>query len=319
MRGRAETASVSLLASILDQKAAISYSDPHFADTNWKSLLSVSAERTTQNPLFTARLGQASFQISHALNSSGNKRLQFQYDYQRTTLTNLLILNFVPPEDQAIHLSTLSASFVNDTRDKPLDAHRGVFQTVNVSFSPTFLGSTDNVARFFGQTAYYRQVKPWMVWANNVRLGLVSSFAGSHVPFSERFFSGGADSLRGFPLNGAGPQATALLCAAENDLASCTAEVAVPAGGHQLFIFNSEGRFPIPINSALGGAIFYDGGNVYEGINLSHFASGYSNSVGFGLRYQTPVGPIRIDLGRNLNPVPGEKRTQIFVTLGQQF
>jgi len=319
MRGRAETASVSLLASILDQKAAISYSDPHFADTNWKSLLSVSAERTTQNPLFTARLGQASFQISHALNSSGNKRLQFQYDYQRTTLTNLLILNFVPPEDQAIHLSTLSASFVNDTRDKPLDAHRGVFQTVNVSFSPTFLGSTDNVARFFGQTAYYRQVKPWMVWANNVRLGLVSSFAGSHVPFSERFFSGGADSLRGFPLNGAGPQATALLCAAENDPASCTAEVAVPAGGHQLFIFNSEGRFPIPINSALGGAIFYDGGNVYEGINLSHFASGYSNSVGFGLRYQTPVGPIRIDLGRNLNPVPGEKRTQIFVTLGQQF
>jgi outer membrane protein insertion porin family len=327
MRGRAETASVSALASTLDQQLSFSYTDPHFDGTNWKSLLSFSGERSTQNPLFTARLGQASFQLSRALNASGNKRVQFEYDYQRTSLTNLLILNFVPPEDQNIHLSTFSASFVNDTRDKPLDAHRGVFQTVNLGFSPTFFGSSDNVARFFGQTAFYKQVEPWLVWANNFRLGLVSSFAGSHVPFSERFFSGGADSLRGFPLNGAGPQATALLCTMLNDPASCTAQVAVPTGGHQLFIFNSEGRFPLPIplqspvdlSHNLGGVIFYDGGNVYEGINLSHFFSGYSNTVGVGLRYNTPVGPIRFDIGRNLNPVPGQNATQVFVTLGQQF
>lgn len=319
MFGRAQTASVSALASVLDQRLTFSYADPHFFGTNWSSLLSVSGERTTQNPLFTARLGQASFQVSRPLNAAATKRLQFQYSYTRTTLTNLLILNFVPPDDQSIHLSTLSASFVNDTRDKPLDAHRGVFQTLNLSVSPTWMGSTDNVARFFGQTAYYRELKPWMVWANNVRIGLVSSFGGTHVPFSERFFSGGADSLRGFPLNGAGPQATALLCTAQNDPASCTAQIAVPTGGHQLFIFNSEGRFPIPLKSGLGGVIFYDGGNVYEGINVSHFWSGYSNTVGFGLRYQTPVGPIRVDIGHNLNPVPGLKTTQVFVTLGQAF
>ncbi len=319
MRGKAETASVSILASTLDQKLALSYSDPHFEGTNWKSLLSLSAERTTQNPLFTARLGEASFQLSRALNATGNKRLQFQYDFQRTTLTHLMILDFVPVEDQNIHLSTFSASFVNDTRDKALDAHSGVFQTVNLSFSPTFFGSSDNVGRFFGQTAFYKQVKPWMVWANNFRLGLVTSWAGSHVPFSERFFSGGADSLRGFPLNGAGTQVTAYLCTMADDLASCTAKVNVPMGGHQLFIFNSEGRFPLPIYHNLGGVIFYDGGNVYEGIGLSRFFSGYSNSVGIGLRYFTPVGPIRLDIGRNLNPVSGQDATQVFVTLGQQF
>lgn len=317
--GRAETASVSVLASTLDQKLAFTYSDPHFEGTDWKSLLSLSAERTTQNPLFTARLGEASFQLSRALNATGNKRLQFEYDFQRTSLGNLLIENFIPAEDQNIHLSTFSASFVNDTRDKPLDAHRGVFQTLNLSVSPTFLGSSDNVARFFGQTAFYKQVTPRMVWANNFRLGLVSSFSASHVPFSERFFSGGADSLRGFPLNGAGPQATALLCTMLNDPASCTAQVAVPTGGHALFIFNSEGRFPLPVYHNLGGVIFYDGGNVYGAINLSHFLSGYSNAVGFGLRYNTPVGPIRLDIGRNLNPVTGQNATQVFVTLGQAF
>jgi outer membrane protein insertion porin family len=319
MRGRAETASVSLLASSLDQKAAITYTNPHFFGLNWSSLTSISAERTTQNPLFTARVGQASFQVEKVLDSAKTKRIQFRYNYQRTQLTNLLILGFVPPEDTSVHLSGLAAAFIRDTRDKPLDAHKGVFQTVNFSVSPKAFGSTDNVMRFFGQTSYYWQLKPWMVWANNVRLGLASSFDNSHVPFSEQFFSGGADSLRGFPLNGAGPQGDATLCTELNVPSSCTATITVPEGGRQLFIFNTEGRFPIPLKDGLGGVLFYDGGNVYRAINISHFFTDYSNTIGIGLRYQTPVGPIRVDVGRNLNPVPGLKSTNYFITLGQSF
>ena len=213
-----------------------------------------------------------------------------------------------------------SVSFVRDTRDKPLDAHKGVFQTVDLGISPKLFGSSHNVVRFFGQTAYYWQVKPWLVWANNVRLGLVTSFAGSHVPISQRFFSGGSDSLRGFPLNGAGPQGVRPFSALdENDPSTCTAQIRVPIGGQQLFIFNSEARFPIPLKKGLGGVVFYDGGNVYDRIGFSRFFNDYSNTVGFGLRYQTPVGPVRIDIGRNLNPVAGLKSTQIFVTLGQSF
>ena len=172
---------------------------------------------------------------------------------------------------------------------------------------------------FLARASYYRQVKPWMVWANNVRLGLVMSFSGSHVPLSQRFFSGGSDSLRGFPLNGAGPQGVATLCTQENDPTTCTTQITVPVGGHQLFILNSEGRFPIPLKKGLGGVIFYDGGNVYDRINVRRLFNDYSNTVGFGIRYQTPVGPVRVDIGRNLNPVTGLKATQIFVTLGQSF
>jgi outer membrane protein insertion porin family len=224
-----------------------------------------------------------------------------------------------------VRSSMLSATFIRDTRDKPLDAHRGFFQTLDFGISPQLMGSTDNFVRFFGQTAYYRQMKAWMVWANDVRVGLVDSFAGSHVPISERFFSGGADSFRGFPLNGAGPQVQATLCTEANSPASCTAHITAPTGGRQLFILNSEGRFPIPIhfpapiNKNLGGVVFYDGGNVYSGIGFGHFFSDYSNTVGVGLRYQTPVGPVRIDVGQNLNPVPGFKSTQLFITLGQSF
>ena len=319
LRGRGETASIATYLSRLDQKASFTYLHPQLRGLSWSGLWSVSLERTTQNPLFTARLGQGSFQIERILDTAKTKRLQFRYLFQRTALTHLLIQNFVIPADQSVRSSMLSTSFVRDTRDKPLDAHKGVFQTVDFGVSPKLIGSSHNVIRFFGQSSYYRQVKPWMVWANNIRLGMVMSFSGSHVPLSQRFFSGGSDSLRGFPLNGAGPQGVATLCTQENDPTTCTTQITVPVGGHQLFILNSEGRFPIPLKKGLGGVIFYDGGNVYDRINVRRLLSDYSNTVGFGIRYQTPLGPVRVDIGRNLNPVTGLKSTQIFVTLGQSF
>ena len=68
-----------------------------------------------------------------------------------------------------------------------------------------------------------------------------------------------------------------------------------------------------------GRSSFYDGGNVYSAINFNNFTSNYTNTVGIGLRYSTPIGPIRIDLGHNLNPVPGINPTQYYITLGQAF
>jgi len=319
LRGLGETGSVSLLGSTLHQRAAFNYSQPHFARTDWHSLWSVSAEKTTENPLFNAQLGTASIQLERTLDAARTRRLQLRYDYKRTLLSNLLIQHFVPPEDLGVNLSTLSASYVRDTRDKPLDAHKGMFQTLDLGISPSFLGSTDSIGRYFAQTSYYRQVTKSVVWANSLRLGGVMSFGSSHVPFSERFFSGGADSLRGFALNGAGPQQTAILCTMVNDPSTCTAKVIVPTGGRQLVILNSEARFPLGFRQGLGGVVFYDGGNVYQGIGFRNFFSDFTNTVGFGLRYQTPVGPIRIDLGHLLNSVPGQKSTQVFITVGQAF
>ena len=132
------------------------------------------------------------------------------------------------------------------------------------------------------------------------------------------FSRNGADSLRGFPMNGAGPQRPVTVCSHPADASTCTV-ISVPVGGEMLAILNSEARFPIPLKSGLGGVFFYDGGNVYSNINIHQFIDHYSNSIGFGIRYRTPVGPIRIDIGRNLSPIPGIKATQVFVTLGQAF
>jgi outer membrane protein insertion porin family len=119
-------------------------------------------------------------------------------------------------------------------------------------------------------------------------------------------------------LNGAGPQTTVPACNDPADPSTC-GFIRVPTGGSQLLILNSEFRFPVPIKKGLAFAMFYDGGNVFDRIGFKNFASQYSNTVGMGFRYTTPVGPIRFDVGRNLNPISGIKATQIFITLGQAF
>jgi outer membrane protein insertion porin family len=317
IRGRAETAVFSTILSRLDERGAFTYSDPRFRG-DWNSLFSLSAERTTENPLFTARLGTGSFQVQRFLDVRRTKQLVFRYSFQRTDLSNVLIPGLVLPEDQHVRLSTVSAEYIRDSRDNPLDAHRGVYETFDFGVTPTAFGSSANFVRFLGQGAFYIPVRPWLIWANNFRLGLATPFSGTVVPLSERFFTGGADSLRGFPINGAGPQRPVSVCSNPDNPATCT-DISVPVGGNMLFILNSEARFPTRIVKNLGGAIFYDGGNVYSNINLKQLVDDYTNTIGVGFRYATPVGPVRFDFGYRLTSVPGVKATQYFVTLGQSF
>jgi outer membrane protein assembly factor BamA len=317
MRGLGEIASGTLVISRLDQRFVTTYTQPRFQGSQWSSLTSFSIERTSENPLFTAGLGDLSFQVERLISRKHSTRLQLRYNFNRTILSHLIVPELVLPQDRNVRLSTLSGSLIQDTRDKPLDAHRGVFATLDLGITPTVLGSSANFTKLFGQYAFYKQLHS-VVFANSIRAGFASPFSGSFVPTSELFFSGGGTTLRGFPINEAGPQRLVPFCNVLTGETGCV-NITVPVGGRQLFILNSEMRFPLKIMKALGGVVFYDGGNVYSAINFNNFVNNYSNTVGLGLRYSTPIGPIRVDVGQNLNPVPGIKSTQFFITVGQSF
>lgn len=318
-RGRAESLSVGAYASRLNLQGSSAWNIPNFRNSSWTTNVSISAERNAQNPLFTARLGSGIVQFQKFLDADKAKTIFLRYTYSRTILTNLLIPDLVLPQDQNVRLSGVSASFVRDTRDSPLDAHKGIYESLEADLYASALGSNTNFTRFLGQVAYFHKIfGTSAVWANSIRLGLDFPFSGAQVPLSQSFFSGGGSTLRGFPLNGAGPQRALPVCSNPADPSTCS-QITVPVGGPQLVIFNSELRFPLRILSKLGGAVFYDGGNVYPSVGVQNFFSRYSNTVGGGLRYSTPIGPIRFDIGHNLNPVPGLNSTQFFVTLGQAF
>lgn len=312
--GKAETLSFTSLAARLDQRGAITFTDPYFRGTNWAASANIGGEHDAQNPIFTSLQGELGYQLQRALNPDKTTNLFLRYNYSQTGLTNIIIPDLVPAEDQHVRLSTLSATYVRDTRDFQLDAHKGLYETLEADFNPSALGSNFNFGKFLAQTAYYKSItKRKIIWANSVRVGFAEAFSG-HVPLSQQFFTGGGNTLRGFPLNGAGPQREVQTCPPGQN--NCGDTITVPVGGNQLLLVNSEFRIPVPLKEGLGVVPFYDGGNVFRTIG---FHGQYTNTVGFGFRYATPVGPVRIDFGYNLDAPPGLKPFQYFITIGQAF
>jgi len=315
--GKGGSLSFTGFAGRLDQRAAIYYIDPQFLWSKWKATSSISAEIDEENPLYSSRQGLASYQMQRNLFGGKATTMFFRYSFSQTDLSRIVIPNLVPSQDQHIRLSTLAANLTHDTRDNALDEHKGMLDSVEVDFNTTKLGSSADFAKLTAQAAWYKSIPHQIVLANSLRIGFAQPFSGSFVPLSEEFFTGGGNSLRGFPLDGAGPQRPVEVC--PNGTTGCGQFINVPSGGNELFLLNSEFRIPLPIKKGLGIVAFYDGGNVFPNVGFHDFTSLYTNNIGLGLRYNTPVGPIRFDVGHNVNPVSGIQSTQYFVSIGQAF
>jgi outer membrane protein insertion porin family len=239
----------------------------------------------------------------------------------RYTLTNVRVSNEptdLAREERPRNLSTFSAFYVNDTRDnysdpnaRYLDPQKGFFTSTDVGFTINH-GDGGYYVSLYSQNSYYRKLSSRLLMASSFRLGLLGPIggdtsipAGQRVPISERFFAGGSASLRGFSTDLAGP------LGGNNE----------PIGGNALLIGNFELRVPLISRTEI--AVFYDGGNVYAtpgDISLKTF----SHTVGLGLRVKTPLGPIRVDYGLNLNLSSqlrslGYKQGHFFLTIGPPF
>ncbi|HTJ31363.1 MAG TPA: BamA/TamA family outer membrane protein, partial [Acidobacteriaceae bacterium] len=331
LRGKGESFSMTAFAGRLDQRLAIYYINPRLVWTRWRATASVSGEANETNPIYSSRQYLGSYQVQRDLNKTKTNELFLRYAFSKTDISHVLLDGLILPEDEHVRLSTVAANFTHDTRDNPVDEHRGMFDSAELDFNTTKLGSSVNFVKLNTQAAYYKQGWKNIVFANSLRIGLAQPFANSRVPISEAFFAGGGNTLRGFPLDGAGPQRSIYICpdgSQSADGTTCKSTsgssqtatlIRVPEGGNELLLINSEARIPMPFKKGLSIVPFYDGGNVFPRVGFHDFTSLYSNNVGLGLRYVTPVGPLRVDIGRNLNPVQGIKSTNYFISIGQAF
>ncbi len=200
---------------------------------------------------------------------------------------------------EAIKIAGLDASLARDTRNNPLDARRGHFLSLNLEYNPQALGSDLTFVKGFAQAFLTRPIGRSWFWAQAYRLGLAKGFGGQEVISSERFKAGGSNSLRGYATDSLGPR----------DL------LGEPTGGEAVVIVNEEIRYRHP--SRLGFALFYDGGNVFD--TISDISFHFRHDLGFGLRWESPVGLLRVDLGFPLARRPEEKAYQLFLAFGQAF
>ncbi len=221
--------------------------------------------------------------------------------YTRTTIFDLQVSES-EIDRQFIPYSTtsISGSFIWDRRDDPFNPERGSFFSFVLEWAPPLFGSESDFLKNFIKYQHYFVLLPRLKFTSILRIGLGRGL----MPIPERFFAGGSNSFRGERFDELGPKDPD----SEN-----------PVGGKALFLLNFELTFPLLSSIRnLNGVIFYDTGNVYSK-RRDFSLSSFRDAVGFGLRYKTPLGPIRFELGWNLDAPEGEKKVIAFITIGNVF
>ncbi|MGC2425003.1 MAG: outer membrane protein assembly factor BamA [Nitrospirota bacterium] len=244
------------------------------------------------------------------------------YQYERFKVSDATaVLN---PEDlNKSSLASIIPSVVFDYRDNPFNPTKGSLHAIILKYASTYFGSTVNMLKATAQTSWYFPIYEHIIAGFSARGGIASSLGPvMNIPIPERFFIGGASSLRGYSYESVAPLAPAP-----------PGKLGSPVGGDSMAIFNAEVRFPLPYNFGL--VTFLDAGNAWllnknisptsQGIHqvaqsvTSSETNGLRYGAGLGIRYQTPVGPLRLDYGFKVNRRPGESIGELHFTLGEAF
>jgi outer membrane protein insertion porin family len=236
----------------------------------------------------------------------GRTRYSLAFDY-RTVQLHVdpgISLNFTERRDLPYQLASVIPAVLVDRRDDPLVPTRGWSSLAQVQYSfPAFNSAADFVKVFLQQTGLVNLGGPGVI-AGSLRVGAIEAFrslpgpsdvpqvlASRNVFINERFFAGGPSTHRAYGLDLLGLRGqTLFMPAGKHDFE--------PVGGNGLMLANLDYRFPIV--ASLGGTLFFDSGNVWadwRDIRLSQMRSG----VGFGLRYLSAIGPLRLEMGWKLH------------------
>jgi len=301
--GLGRSLSFRVRGSSKERLAQSTYKQPQlFNHPDIDGFASAFVEHTVQ-PFFTA--SRIDFSLEAVKRFSNQKNVRLFAGYQTVDLQDIRFNPFADSlraERGIIQIARVGASFIQDHRDNALTPSTGVFNTSTFQLASRALGSEINFTSLYDQYSTYTPLGTG-VFVTSVRLGWNRPYGRTTqtgLPPTERYFAGGSTTLRGYGFDGA-----------------------QPSGGNVMSIANVEYRaplriFPIP---NIGGALFYDTGNVFPRIGAVHIGN-FTHTAGFGFRYQTPFGPVRLDLGINLKPgVNGlnEKRIHVFFTLGNPF
>jgi outer membrane protein insertion porin family len=285
---------------------------------------------------------QAEQVVSRKLDNTPISIMTYRFNYRLVKAINPQISQEeIPLLSQPNRVGEPGFGFLRNHRDNDLETTRGSYISLDGGVASRYFGSEADFSRILGQNSTYypfakrRGSTRELVFARSTRVGLEVPFANTIItqpgsvtpqghtliPLPERFFMGGGNSHRGFGLNQAGPR---------------DPSTGFPLGGSALFLNNFELRFPPPTlpwaGTNMSFAVFHDMGNVFtdgqhmiDSLLRWHQAKGYctqalgtvyvpdqgaarcnynyiSHAIGLGVRYKTPVGPVRFDFGYNLNP-----------------
>jgi outer membrane protein assembly factor BamA len=298
------------------------YREPRAFNWNADLLLTGAVEQGVRSAFNFARKGVTA-ELIRRLTPATRATVRYTFGTTRTFDERL------SEEEQAVidklfpqvRLSGFSAAIFRDTRDDLVEPTSGTALGAEGTLAARALGGQVGFVKTYLQGMWYKRVPGTsrIIFATRASLGLADGFSREAVttdpdelpiedlPASERFFAGGDTTIRGYALDTVGADET-------------ISPRGFPRGGNAVLILNGELR--LPVWKDIGAAVFVDGGNVFERVT-DFTLEDLRGSTGFGLRYRSPIGPIRVDMGFKMDRrVYGgrlEPRSVIHFSIGQAF
>ncbi len=278
---------------------SLSVSDPYFLDTEWTLGGEVYRSEREYNDYDDRRTGGA-IRAGHPV--SRNSRAFLTYRYEQKEIYNLspVALNnaFIVDQEGQSTLSSVTAQWVRNSTDLFEDPSRGGITRISLEYAG--LGGTEHFLRPIVSHRHFFPLFWGTVFSVHGEVGYITSTRDDEVSLSERFFLGGIRTIRGFKTREVGPR-----------------EDGVFVGGEKMGYFNIEYLFPVYRPLGLQGVIFYDTGNVWR--DDEEYFSDMRHSAGAGIRWRSPLGPLRFEWGYNLDPRDDEKKSVFEFTIGRPF
>ena len=331
IRGRDQSVSIRTSYGTLEKRATLIWETPHlFNHPNFDVSVSGGYTNSQDITTYAASWLEASLRVTERFLGEKSKlsranTLIYSLTYRRVKVDPNSIQvapETIPLFSQPVRVGGPGLTWIRDTRDQPLDAHRGTYNSMQEFSAGSVFGSQADFNRVdLTNSSYYQLGKRHWVLARSTRYGFENPYGGpkyNAIPLPERLYAGGASSHRGFTINAAGPR---------------DPQTGFPIGGEGAFVNTTELRLPNPtlpfVGTNLGFVLFHDMGNVFKTpseiwsssirFHQPHQAACkvltatppagdacsfayFSHALGLGLRYRTPIGPVRVDFTYNLNP-----------------
>jgi outer membrane protein insertion porin family len=343
--GRGQSATLQAQVSGLRQLYMLQFEDPYFLDTNWTFGFNLFNQQRYYLG-FTRKSTGGSLTWGYML--ADNFRLYLTYTLQdvgvnvggRSNLFSGGQRSPLPASSLAnlLHSGILSSwrvSVAHDSRDDRMFPHRGWYNTASAEFAERLFLSQSQFTRYEGALRYYYPLWGPFVLSLKLEGGLVTSRDPQGVPIFERYFVGGIYDIRGFGLYSLGPKIR--VPSAQNGIMYPDAALRTFAiGGNMRLLGKAEIVVPIFEKMGIRGVVFTDVGNAYNleeqycrlkpawadvsvdpCVKLFPLTS-LRSSWGFGLRWFSPIGPLRFEWGLPFHPLPGEPSIVFEFTIGNE-
>lgn len=296
--------------------------DPHIFDSEWLAGIDIYYQDNPigYNPqLYRQFLEGTNLRFGREVWE--NTYLNATYKIQHSRLVDVITPAIFSTKDDANSIiSSIETSGSYDTRNNRLDPSGGEYFTL----SSEFAGLGGRVfQKYLTALRVYRRLFWKLTWRSNVEYGLLANGMNSDpVPDAERFILGGIFSLRGYPFSSIGSprqvvperdtwvndpthHAGGAVKDANGNFINDVKPISVPLGGTQKFVINQEIEFPLIPDADIRAALFMDAGNSWEGVISKSSPVLYSN-WGWGIRWYSPLGPLRFEWGYPFNNIPNK-------------